>query len=176
MKSDQQTSHLPDEVTVREFRRSDREWVQRAHVRHYTQVEKFDASFEQAVAAALDAFIADAEAPVNRGFILERNGQASGCVFCVEDRPGTARLKLFYLESDLRGCGLGRALLHRVFEHTKAQGYRHLLVSTYSAHQAACALYAKTGFTCISEKPVVAYGRELTEQTWLAALDAATGG
>jgi len=37
---------------------------------------------------------------------------------------------------------------------------------THESHLAACALYARTGWTLTDSKPVRSFGRDLVEQTW----------
>jgi len=45
-------------------------------------------------------------------------------------------------------------------------GYTDMQLWTHESHLAACALYARTGWTLTDSKPVRSFGRDLVEQTW----------
>ena len=41
-----------------------------------------------------------------------------------------------------------------------------MVLWTHKSHEAACALYAKSGFQMTDERPVHNFGRDLIEQSW----------
>ena len=55
-------------------------------------------------------------------------------------------------------------------EFARSTGYRGMTLWTHAEHRAACALYARNGWTCDSSKPVTAFGQPLTEQVWTCDL------
>lgn len=51
-------------------------------------------------------------------------------------------------------------------DFAQAQGYRGMTLWTHESHRAAGALYARTGWTLVSSKPVTSFGQDLVEQHW----------
>ena len=151
--------------TIRCCRDQDYPWIIKAHLQHYSTVEGFDSGFKHAVTEAIESFKTSPHS-INQAFVLEQDESPAGCIFCLHESEGSARIKLFYLDKDLRGQGYGARLLTAAIDHIEAHDYKTLVVSTYSTHVAACALYGRTGFNKIGEKNVHAFGRQLTEQHW----------
>ncbi|MDG4647449.1 GNAT family N-acetyltransferase [Roseibacterium sp. SDUM158017] len=137
------------------------------HAEAYAEDEGFDASFEPLVARILADFI-DAHDPAReRGWIARAGNRRLGSIFCVQGpEPDTAKLRLFFLEREARGLGLGRRLLEACLGFARDAGYARMTLWTHESHAAACALYARAGFTCVSSRPVRSFGRDLIEQEW----------
>jgi GNAT superfamily N-acetyltransferase len=90
-----------------------------------------------------------------------------GSIFCVQSgEPGIAKLRLFLLEPEARGRGLGQRLLDACLGFAADRGYRRMRLWTHESHRAACALYVKNGFDCVASRPVRSFGQDLVEQTW----------
>ncbi len=81
-------------------------------------------------------------------------------------QEGVAKLRLFLLEPEARGRGLGQRLLDACLGFARAAGYRRLELWTHESHRAACALYARNGFRLVGSRPVRSFGQDLVEQTW----------
>ena len=152
-------------VTVREFRTADREWVATANIRHYTEVEAFDASFAQAVDSALDMLLAVRNDEGSKFLIAERKDVSApaGCIFFSAETPETGRTRLFYLDEALRGRGIGKHLLDQVLNHACRHGFKHIRVSTFDRHEAACHLYRIAGFRGIERDSAVAFGQNMRQ-------------
>ena len=78
----------------------------------------------------------------------------------------TAKLRLFLLEPEARGLGLGRCLLEACMSFARGSGYAGMQLWTHEEHSAAGALYARNGWELVESRPVHSFGRNLTEQTW----------
>lgn len=152
-------------VTVREFRTADREWVATANIRHYTEVEAFDASFAQAVDSALDMLLAVRNDEGSKFLIAERKDVSApaGCIFFSAETPETGRIRLFYLDEALRGRGVGAYMLDQIRDHACRHGFKHIRVSTFARHAAACHLYRVAGFRGIEHDSAVAFGQSLRQ-------------
>lgn len=152
-------------VVFRDYRATDRQWVETANVHHYTVVEGFDASFAQAVASALDLLEASQHENTSRFLIVEggEGGDPVGCVFLCVDTATAARLRLFYLSEACRGLGIGKRMLDQLIEHARLQGFDTLRVSTFDRHQSACRLYQAAGFQYTTQAPSMAFGQPMRQ-------------
>jgi GNAT superfamily N-acetyltransferase len=158
-------------VTLRDLEIGDAGWLIERHAVLYAREAGFDASFEALVAEILAAYIRNRDPATERAFIAVDDGRRLGSVFCVRSgEPGTAKLRLFLLEPEARGRGLGQRLLDACLGFAREVGYERLRLWTHESHRAACALYARNGFHLTDSRPVHSFGQDLVEQTWEIAL------
>lgn len=156
-----------DTVSLRQFRPEDTDWLVEQHGVQYARDEGFDDTFGPLVRDILEAFNADHDPACERGWIAERAGQRLGSIFCVRLDEETAKLRLFLLVPEARGQGAGRMLLERCMGFARDAGYVGMQLWTHESHRAACALYARTGWTLTASEPVHSFGQDLVEQTWV---------
>ena len=159
------------DVVLDRLRIGDAGWLIMRHGERYAEDEGFDASFEPLVARILAGFLESHDPARERGWIARAGERRLGSIFCVQGSdPDTAKLRLFYLEPEARGIGLGQRLLDECLAFARAAGYRRMTLWTHESHRAACALYAKNGFACVRSEPVHSFGVDLVEQEWTRAL------
>ena len=154
------------DVTLRPFRADDIDWLVDRHGALYARDEGFDDSFAPLVRSNLEDFVADHDPTRERGWIAEGPQGRLGSIFCVRLDDSTAKLRLFLLEPEVRGLGLGRRLLATCMAFAKGAGYSGMTLWTHESHRAACALYRRTGWTLAASHPVHSFGQDLVEQTW----------
>jgi ribosomal protein S18 acetylase RimI-like enzyme len=155
---------------LRDFTPADAPWLIAAHTAHYCGDEGFDATFPDLVARVVRDFVTTARPGLDRGFVLDRDGQRLGSVICVRHTEGTAQLRLFLLDASLRGQGQGRRLLDALTGHARCAGFARVMLWTHASHTAACALYRGYGFALVQERPVHSFGRNLIEQQFVLEL------
>lgn len=157
----------PTTVELREMRVGDMGWLIQRHGELYAEADGFDETFEPLVAEILLDFIRNRDPANERAWIASADARRLGSVFCVQSgEPGIAKLRLFLMEPDARGLGLGKRLLDACIEFARQRGYRRMRLWTHESHRAACALYARRGFICVHSEPVRSFGQDLVEQTW----------
>jgi GNAT superfamily N-acetyltransferase len=170
---------MTDGVTFRDLEIGDARWLVERHAVLYARDDGFDATFEALVAEVLAAYIRSRDPAMERAFIAVAGGRRVGSIFCVlSDEPAVAKLRLFLVEPEWRGRGLGQRLLEACLGFARQAGYRRLRLWTHESHRAACALYARNGFHLASSRPVRSFGQDLVEQSWeidLAGLAIAGG-
>lgn len=155
------------EIEFRDLAPGDAGWIVRRHAELYAADEGFDAGFETLVAEIVAAYLRDRDPARERGWIAHRGGRRLGSILCVRGpAPDVAQLRLFLVEPDARGQGLGARLLAACLGWARARGYARMALWTHESHRAACALYARDGFTLRSSRPVRRFGRDLVEQHW----------
>ena len=155
-----------DNVTLRAFSKDDIAWSVARHGALYAEAEGFDASFAPLVRDILQAFFKDHDPAREKGWVAEANGVRLGSIFCVTATQDTAKLRLFLLEPQARGKGVGRLLLQTCVGFARDAGYEAMTLWTHESHRAACALYAATGWSLTHSKPVHSFGVDLVEQQW----------
>ncbi len=99
-------------VELRNLAIGDIGWLIQRHGELHAETEGFDASFEVLVAEILTAFAQNHDPATERAFIAATGETRLGSIFCVQSgTPGVAKLRLFLLEPQARGLGLGQRLL-----------------------------------------------------------------
>jgi putative acetyltransferase len=87
-------------------------------------------------------------------FVIRAGGAVVGSVGA-ERLPGAAaELHRLYLDPELRGRGLGRALVEAILGWCQAEGIRHLLLWSDTRFDRAHALYARMGFRQTGEREI----------------------
>jgi GNAT superfamily N-acetyltransferase len=158
---------MTDGVTLRDLETGDAGWLVERHAVLYARDDGFDASFGALVAEILAAYIRTRDPATERAFIALAQGRRVGSVVCMRgDEPSVARLRLFLVEPDWRGRGLGQRLLEACLGFAREAEYRRLRLRTHESHRAACALYARNGFRLATRRPVRSFGQDLVEQSW----------
>lgn len=155
------------DVVLDGVRIGDAGWLVMRHAEVYAAEAGFDATFEPLVARILAGYLENHDPACERGWIARAGGRRLGSIFCVKGHePGLAKLRLFFLEPEARGLGLGRRMLEACLGFARDAGYAGMTLWTHESHRAACALYAKTGFVCVASTPVRSFGVDLVEQEW----------
>ena len=78
----------------------------------------------------------------------------------------TAKLRLMYVEPEVRGLGIGRKLVDECLRFARAAGYRKMTLWTNSVLLAARHVYARAGFRMVEASPLTDFGHELVAETW----------
>jgi GNAT superfamily N-acetyltransferase len=127
--------------------------------------EPFDSRDGRRLIAALDAALSELYPPEQRfgpnlkpedladgrgTFLVARDGdRAVGCGAIRLLDPTTAEVKRMYVESDIRGKGVGWAVLVSLEAAARQLGVQRLVLETGVYQEAAISLYRRAGFTQI---------------------------
>ncbi len=153
-------------ITLHDIAIGDAGWLIQRHAELYAREEGFDDTFEPLVAEILVRYLRERNPATDRAWIAWRDGRRLGSIFCVRADDATAKLRLFLVEPEARGSGLGKRLLAACISHARARGFARLTLWTHESHRAACALYAAHGFVLTGARPVRSFGVDLVEQSW----------
>jgi len=102
--------------------------------------------------ADLLAFDRHYQAPRGAFFVVSREGSIVGSVGVERTADGAAELHRLYLDPDLRGRGLGRALVLAVLEWCRVHGIGRLTLWSDTRFARAHLLYERMGFERIGER------------------------
>jgi GNAT superfamily N-acetyltransferase len=85
--------------------------------------------------------------PFGALFLARYDGAPAGCAALRRlESPGCSELKRMYVRPDLRGQGLGEALVYAVRAEARRVGYTTMRLDTAPELHAAIALYRRLGF------------------------------
>jgi GNAT superfamily N-acetyltransferase len=145
----------------RELRPGDLGAIVAHHGRVYGREYGVDARFEGYVAAsvakvAVRGFPREGEAIV----IVELDGRHAGSIGLTDEGEGLAVLRWVLLAPELRGRGLGRAMIGEVVACAREAGYQRLRLDTFSELTEAAQIYRGFGFELVSEEIGPRWGRE----------------
>ena len=153
-------------ATVRaEQRPGDVGAIIRLHGLLYTSEHGYDLSFEGYVAKTFAGY-AWPLSKRERLWLVERAGELRGCIAIVKASETTAQLRWLLLLSDLRGHGLGRALVSEALAFCRRNNYSSVTLWTESSLAAATSLYRSFGFVRTREKTSEIWGTERTEECY----------
>jgi DNA-binding MarR family transcriptional regulator/N-acetylglutamate synthase-like GNAT family acetyltransferase len=153
-------------VVLREHRPGDMGWVVQRHGGLYASEYGFDEHFEALVASIVAKFIEHQDPARERCWIAERGGDRLGCVFLVRASRRIAKLRLFLVEPDARGLGIGTHLVDELIGFARSAGYRKIRLWTQSNLLAARHVYATAGFVNTAQEPHHSFSRDLVAETW----------
>ena len=77
-----------------------------------------------------------------------------------------AKLRLFLVEPDARGLGIGGHMVEVLLTFARAAGYHTVRLWTQSCLLAARRIYARAGFKLVAEAPHHSFGHDLVAETW----------
>jgi DNA-binding MarR family transcriptional regulator/GNAT superfamily N-acetyltransferase len=153
---------------LRPHRIGDMGWVVYSEAVGYAEQFGWDASFEALVAKIAQEFIANFDPARERCWIAELDGQHVGHIFLVKHptEPGTAKLRLLFVDRSARGRGLGKTLVNECIRFARTAGYRKVVLWTQSILASAHRIYQTAGFRLVKEEPHRSFGHDLIGQEW----------
>lgn len=158
-------------VRLRRPQPGDIGWVTHRQALLYHREYGWDWSYEGLVAEILSRFVADFDPEREDGWVAEIGGAIAGSVFLMRsDAPDTAKLRLLYVEPNMRGLGVGRRLVACCIDRARQLGYRRLTLWTNSVLLSARRIYQAAGFRLVDEAPHHSFGHDLIGQTWVLDL------
>ncbi|MFL1429414.1 MULTISPECIES: GNAT family N-acetyltransferase [unclassified Nocardiopsis] len=146
-------------------------WVIQAHGELYAREFGWNTDFEALVARIVADYTRQDDRDGPRGaWIARADGARAGCVFCVTDPDGTARLRLLLVDPAARGLGLGTLLVEQCLDFARQTGAARMTLWTNSVLTSARRIYQAHGFTLTDEEPHHSFGTDLIGQNWSRTL------
>jgi GNAT superfamily N-acetyltransferase len=152
--------HLRDPVP------GDMGWIVHRHGALYAAEYGWDATFEALVAKVAAAFIENFKPGRERCWIAEHEGRIVGSAFVVEASTEVAKLRLVYVEPDMRGRGVGQRLVDAAVTFACTAGYTRMTLWTNDVLLAARGLYERKGFVMVARDSYRGFGHDLVGETW----------
>ena len=84
--------------------------------------------------------------------IARKDGKFAGTITLMGETDDVARLRFLIVENELRGMGLGKAIVTTALEWAKEMGYTHVWLTTHSVLTTALKMYQSLGFVKTAEE------------------------
>ncbi len=134
------------EVIIRdELRPGDLGRLIALHGECYDPLPGFGLKFEAYVAHTIAEYVLDAGGN-GRIWLAEQRGELVGCAAVVLREGGQAQLRWVLVSPASRGDGIGRELVGRALDYSRAQGCREVFLETTDGLPESEALYLSLGF------------------------------
>jgi GNAT superfamily N-acetyltransferase len=115
-------------------------------------------------AGVLDAVAAGWPQAGGGAWLVDQEERLSGSLGLTDEGGGLGRVRWFVLAPELRGQGLGRALVADLLRCAREHGMRRLELETFRALTAAARIYRDVGFEVISARERTDWGPPITYQ------------
>ena len=162
--------HRPDPafIVLRQHHPGDMGTIVALEGAGYVEQFGWDGTFEALAARITADFIDHFDPACERCWIAEIDGRHVGHTFLVRhpDQPGTAKLRLLYVDPSARGLGLGKTLVDECVRFARSAGYKKIILWTQSILAAAHRIYQGAGFKLVKEDPHHSFGHDLIGQIW----------
>lgn len=139
------------------------------HARTHAPIIGYGPAFESVVSQAMAEFMPRVGKPQNNSWSVVENGRTLASITIDgEDLDGNiAHLRWFILSAELRGKGLGKALLLKALAHCDSLGFDEIHLWTLKGLDAARMLYERNGFFLADEYDGDQWGKKVTEQKFI---------
>ena len=149
-------------------------WVLQCHGHYYFENHGFGLEFESIVSRILTDFATDHDEVRERLWIAEEpSGRRLGSVMLIHEprEDGKAsqpwsRLRLFYVDPETQGRGIGNLLIRACLDFSRACGYGGVVLDTVRQLSAARYLYVREGFELVKTYSHNEWGPQVDEEVW----------
>jgi len=155
-------------VILRPLRIGDIGWMVHRQGVLYSQQYGWNGEFEALIARIYYEYHVAPESPPKNLWVAERDGRVVGSIFVMpsEGIPGSAQLRMLYVEPSARGLGIGGTLVEQCVSFARDAGYERMRLWTHTVQESARRLYAAAGFEVVESEPHHSFGKGLVSEIW----------
>ncbi|SEP70164.1 transcriptional regulator, MarR family with acetyltransferase activity [Devosia sp. YR412] len=139
----------------------------------YHLEQGWNGEFETLIARIYADFETAPANPPKSLWIAELGGEVAGSIFIIpaaDEAPGTAQLRMLYVDPAFRGRGIGKRLVDEAVRFSRASGYSKVILWTQDCLVSARRIYQAAGFTLEREERHQSFGADLNGQYWALTL------
>jgi DNA-binding MarR family transcriptional regulator/GNAT superfamily N-acetyltransferase len=155
-------------VILRPHRIGDLGWMIHRQGILYNRQFGWNIGFESLIAGIYNEFQQAPLSPPRNLWVAEQNGSIVGSIFVMpsEGLPGSAQLRMLYVEPAARGQGVGTVLVAQAVSFARDNGYRRMRLWTHTVQESARRIYAAAGFRIVETIPEDNFGVEMIGEIW----------
>jgi GNAT superfamily N-acetyltransferase len=155
-------------VILRPHRIGDLGWMIHRQGILYNRQFGWNIGFESLIAGIYNEFQRAPLSPPRNLWVAEQNGSIVGSIFVMpsEGLPGSAQLRMLYVEPAARGQGVGTVLVAQAVSFARDNGYRRMRLWTHTVQESARRIYAAAGFRIVETIPEDNFGVEMIGEIW----------
>ena len=155
-------------VIVRGHRLGELGWLTHRQGLVYNQQFGWNIEFEALIAGIYSQYQFAPDAPAKDLWVAEQDGSIVGSIFVMpsDGLPGSAQLRMLYVEPDARGQGVGATLVAQAVNFARQHGYDRMRLWTHTNQESARKLYGGAGFQIVETMPEYNFGKELMGEIW----------
>ena len=155
------------QIEIRPFVSSDVDYIISRQINLYKVEYGFNTDTWKAyVADGVHQLVNGFDADKDIIYILEANGNVSGCIAIIHTEENAAQLRFFFIEPTLRGLGVGNRLMDNAISFCRDKKYKQVFLWTFSELLAARHLYSKHGFQITGTHENTEWGEPVLEERW----------
>lgn len=134
----------------------------------YNEQFGWNIEFEALIAGIYSQYQFAPDTPPKHLWVAEQDGGIVGSIFVMgsDGLPGSAQLRMLYVEPAARGQGVGAALVAQAVSFARENGYERMRLWTHTNQESARKLYAAAGFAIVETMPEHNFGKDLDGEIW----------
>ena len=134
----------------------------------YNRQFGWNIGFESLIAGIYNQFQEAPSSPPRDLWVAEQNGSIVGSIFVMQSEglPGSAQLRMLYVEPSARGQGVGAALTAQAVNFARDNGYERMRLWTHTIQESARRIYAAAGFKVVETIPEDNFGLRMMGEIW----------
>lgn len=155
-------------IVIRGHRLGELGWLIHRQGLVYNEQFGWNIEFEALIAGIYSQFQFAPDAPAKDLWVAEQDGRNAGSIFVMpsDGLPGSAQLRMLYVEPAARGQGIGAALVAQAVSFAREHGYERMRLWTHTNQASARKLYAAAGFAIVETMPEHNFGKDLDGEIW----------
>ena len=155
-------------LVIRGHRLGELGWLTHRQGLLYNQQFGWNIEFEALIAGIYSQFQFAPDAPAKQLWIAEQDQAIVGSIFVMpsDGLPGSAQLRMLYVEPAARGQGVGAMLVAQAVSFAGHNGYERMRLWTHTNQESARKLYAAAGFEIVETMPEHNFGKDLVGEIW----------
>lgn len=155
-------------VVLRPHKLGELGWLIHRQALVYNEQFGWNIEFEALIAGIYSQFQFAPDKPAKNLWVAQQDGGIVGSVFVLpsDGLPGSAQLRMLYVEPAARGQGIGAVLVEQAVRFARDNGYARMRLWTHAIQESARKLYATAGFKIVETMPEANFGREMTGEIW----------
>lgn len=155
-------------VVIRGHRLGELGWLIHRQGLIYNEQFGWNIEFEALIAGIYSQYQTAPDTPAKDLWVAEQDGRIVGSIFVMpsDGLPGSAQLRMLYVEPAARGQGVGAALVAQAVSFARGNGYERMRLWTHTNQESARKVYAAAGFVIVETMPEKNFGKELNGEIW----------